>query len=72
MFILIRLVSNFFCRTFKRIEKDIKLKRKMRESEMKNGQKTRDMGESYVDKDRAIAVVIGNGTFINGQLAGAG
>ena len=49
-----------FYRTFKRIEKDIKLKRKLRENEMKSGIKVREMGETYVDKDRAIAVVIGN------------
>ena len=36
------------------------MKRKLRENEMKSGIKVREMGETYVDKDRAIAVVIGN------------
>ena len=45
-------------KTFKKIENDIKLKRKLKEAESKSGTK-RETGETYVDKDRAIAVVIG-------------
>ena len=43
--------------TFKRIEKDIRQKRKLKEAESKSGNKK---DENYIDKDRAIAVVIGN------------
>lgn len=44
--------------TFKRIEKDIRMKRRQKEADIRSGTK-KDLSETYVDKDRAIAVVIG-------------
>jgi hypothetical protein len=51
-------------KTFKKIENDIKLKRKLKEAESKSGSK-KETGETYVDKDRAIAVVIGESEYLN-------
>ena len=44
--------------TFKRIEKDIRMKKRQKEADVRSGSK-KELSETYVDKDRAIAVVIG-------------